>query len=136
MLSKQEVFDKVARHLILQNAQSVKKYSDGDGVMSPPACAYRGEGGLKCAAGCLIPDELYSRDMEGTMFSLIWESDNRLQELFNFSTSVLVTDLQILHDHPSGPSFWPDRLRNLAIKHKLDSKVVDDALKDRNANVQ
>lgn len=137
MLSKQEVFDKVARHLILQNARSVKKYSDRGGVMSPPACAYRGEGGLKCAAGCVIPDEVYYPEMEGTLFSYIYATEESLQELFDFRTSVLVGRLQIMHDDAvCGPEYWPDRLKNLANEYKLNPQIVDDALKDRNANVQ
>ena len=58
-MTYQEIFDKVATHLLTQNARSW--------APSFPyrACAYRGIGGLKCAIGCLIPDERYSVELEG-----------------------------------------------------------------------
>lgn len=31
----------------------------------PPICAYRGENGTKCVAGCFLPDECYSPALEG-----------------------------------------------------------------------
>lgn len=43
--------EKIVQHLTQQKAQS--KVPGGD------YCAYRGVGGLMCAVGCLIPDELY-----------------------------------------------------------------------------
>jgi hypothetical protein len=44
----QEVFDQVATHLLTQRQRSTTKGN----------CAYRGDDGLKCAAGCLLgPDD-------------------------------------------------------------------------------
>lgn len=57
MLSKQEIFDKVAKHLLMQ----MKTSKDGWGH-----CCYRSPHGLKCAIGALIPDELYNENMEGS----------------------------------------------------------------------
>ena len=51
----QAVYDKVKAHLIKQNAKS----ENIDGT-----CMYRGDRGLQCGIGCLIPDELYSFDLE------------------------------------------------------------------------
>lgn len=56
-MNKREVFDKVKTHLLSQMLRSV----DTAGRM----CAYRGAGGLKCAVGCLIPDDLYTPKIEG-----------------------------------------------------------------------
>jgi len=56
-MTAQELFDIVFKHLMSQNARSMM----GNGI----TCAYRGEGGLKCAIGILIPDEDYRKDMEG-----------------------------------------------------------------------
>jgi hypothetical protein len=53
-MTLQETFDKVCVHLLTQLQKSV--FLDSNGSM---ACAYRGPNGLKCAVGCLIPDELY-----------------------------------------------------------------------------
>jgi hypothetical protein len=53
-MNRQETFDKVVKHLLLQNKQSV----------SIRGCLYRGPDGLKCAVGCLIQDEVYTSDLE------------------------------------------------------------------------
>ena len=45
-LTRQAAFNKVARHLLRQNAKSTNK--DGE-------CLYRGPNGLRCAVGALIP---------------------------------------------------------------------------------
>jgi len=52
MATLQETFDKVARHLLTQQAKA--EQPDGN-------CAYRGEHGRKCAVGCLISDEEYEQ---------------------------------------------------------------------------
>ena len=53
-MNQQEVFVKVANHLMAQ-----KKTSTRSGW-----CAYRGYDGLMCAVGCLIKDEHYSIELE------------------------------------------------------------------------
>jgi hypothetical protein len=58
-MEAQEIFDTVAKHLFTQGRQALKQGSES-------SCAYRGEGGTKCAVGVLIPDQLYLKSMEGT----------------------------------------------------------------------
>jgi hypothetical protein len=131
MLTQQEVFNKVARHLILQNKQSTGIYKDIDGG-GKFGCMYRGDNGLMCAAGCVIPDELYSPDIENTCFSALCYSDARYQELFNNESVRLVTDLQIIHDGKFCTSDeWPARLEELALEYKLDGRVIEETLKER-----
>lgn len=50
-MEAQEIFDTVVAHLRTQKVQALR--ADGGG------CAYRGEGGTKCAIGCLVTDEEY-----------------------------------------------------------------------------
>lgn len=50
----EEVFEQVARHMLTQCERSA----------SSGGCAYRGDGGLMCAAGCLISDDEYSPEFE------------------------------------------------------------------------
>lgn len=57
---KQATFDIVVLNLRRQGVPSVEKSCRGN-------CAYRGEGGNKCAAGWLIPDDAYTVDMEGQL---------------------------------------------------------------------
>ena len=60
-MNRQEVFDKIYLHLIEQGRKSVN--SDG-------RCQYRYPDGDKCAIGCLIPDELYTPELEGNGVSM------------------------------------------------------------------
>ena len=54
----QEIFDKVANHLITQNRKSIDDSGNYD-------CVYRAYNGDMCAVGCLITDSHYNPDMEG-----------------------------------------------------------------------
>jgi len=56
-MSLQEIFDFVNDAI---TKQGVPSYDDSLGD-----CAYRGPNGLKCAAGMLVDDEDYTREMEG-----------------------------------------------------------------------
>lgn len=49
-----EISEKIRDHLTKQKAVS----------RMPTGCAYRGDGGVKCAVGCLIDDDNYSSDLE------------------------------------------------------------------------
>jgi hypothetical protein len=51
----QKTFDTIVDHLYKQGCASVN--DDGH-------CLYRGPNGTKCAIGCLIPDDIYTRGME------------------------------------------------------------------------
>lgn len=55
-MTNQEVYTKVRTHLLKQGRKSL-------GVFG--GCTYRGNGGCKCAIGCLIPDTNYKYDLEG-----------------------------------------------------------------------
>lgn len=57
-MNHQQIFDKVAAHLLKQNVRSTSSERHG-------YCQYRGDGGMMCAAGCLIPDDLYKPELEG-----------------------------------------------------------------------
>lgn len=53
-LTKQQVFNKVVKHLFTQGYASVNKHNG--------KCMYRNTEGLSCAVVCLIPDEYYDDD--------------------------------------------------------------------------
>lgn len=68
-MTNQEAFDKVLTHLRKQGKAAVgENENSGD-----TECLYRSEQAdgtvLMCAAGCLLPDELYHRNMEGIAVS-------------------------------------------------------------------
>lgn len=55
MINLQSIFDKVAAHLMQQNAQAVNGES----------CRYLTDNGLRCAVGCLIDAAHYNPSFEG-----------------------------------------------------------------------
>ena len=83
----QEVFNIVSTHLLTQGQMSLN--TNGD-------CAYRGENGLMCAAGILIPDEAYRPGMETLRWSTLIDRkliENKFRDEIN--------DLQNIHDSGS-----------------------------------
>jgi hypothetical protein len=87
-MTAQEIFDTVVTHLRTQKAKSI----DGD------FCVYRSPTGLKCAVGCLIPDDVYHVDMEGECAStMIAARSNELGHLRDHQE--LLDRLQLVHDN-------------------------------------
>lgn len=118
--TKQQMFDAVARHLLTQN----QKCHDAEGVH----CAYRGPNGLKCAIGALIPDDVYTSEMEGfTASALRSKLDADLGDRLPWPKKLdgFAGLLQKVHDEGL-PEQWRDRLRSLATVHKLDTAVLDE----------
>lgn len=70
-MNKQEMFTKVWKGLEGQNWQQSLQEGSTD------RCRYRGPNGLKCAAGHLIPDEMYSPELEGEHILAVF-SDNAM----------------------------------------------------------
>lgn len=141
-MNNQEIFDRVARHLLTQNAKAIAP--DG-------ACSYRAPGGLMCAVGCLIPDSYYDPKLEHNSIGSLESSlasfkkdskyatsgQKRIGELWdNIRTSLgldeegvkLLSSLQAIHDNGGmgyEVSSWPARLRVCAKDYKLSTHVVD-----------
>lgn len=92
-MTLQETFDFVANHLLRQGCRSMLEEDLESGVMI--TCAYRGSEGRMCAVGCLIPDDLYTIDMEGSGVS----SKGYFSLLFRFDQVNLLSALQNKHDY-------------------------------------
>lgn len=114
-MNKQQLFDKVATHLLTQMKQS----KDGQ------SCVYRSPNGNKCAVGCLITDEYYSRRLEGfnvnddAVKDAVIGSVGRLSEAsFN-----MLYHLQAVHDEYA-PEEWRAQLKILAKDWKVNQRVV------------
>lgn len=86
-MDAQEIFNKVATHLFTQGSPS----------LTLNGCAYRGDGGNKCAAGPLIPDKIYRSGMEGLNVEDLARDWKPLRELWGNNVD-LIQDLQFLHD--------------------------------------
>lgn len=121
-LTLQEIFDKVAKHLLTQNAQSI-----AEGI-----CRYRDPEGRKCAVGCLIPDACYLPSIEGrtiTEGQLSYAGPlRRVLERSGIPTDKttfsLLRSLQGVHDDHA-PADWPHRLKIVAEDHGLSFEADD-----------
>lgn len=58
-MTNQEIYTKVRRHLLKQNAKAMNTGKD-----KAPVCVYLADDGKKCAVGCLIPDTNYDANLE------------------------------------------------------------------------
>lgn len=120
-MEKQEIFDKVATHLATQGRQA---------ALNNEACVYRTSDGLKCAAGILIPDDVYQPSMEGKPIDIIIEGYEGLDNLR--SNHPIILSLQRAHDDgslwaPKGVenSALKDRLRSIAKIHMLNDTILN-----------
>jgi hypothetical protein len=129
-MDKQAIYSKVRNHLLTQNEKSEELGS----------CLYRStneEGKpLMCAIGCLIPDNLYTEQMEGHGIP----SESFIEDIFSEASPVsevqqwvkllrineesdweLLRDLQYIHDNYE-PDTWERSLDKLAKELDLDPK--------------
>lgn len=122
-MNKQEIFNKVASHLLTQKATSSVTTEFGD-----YSCMYRIKGTkLSCAVGCLIPDELYSEEQEGNTVSSLIACYPKIAEHLDVQTAAdidFLDSLQMLHDR-NKPEIWPEILTALAVQYELDCSVLD-----------
>jgi hypothetical protein len=128
----QETFDTVVKHLFTQRKAAKHEYSDGDSV-----CSYRTHDGLKCAVGCLIPDEMYREMYEGNTASYLFDRDEDLYKLFDVPSFVdtigtepkvvlgeFLNRLQRVHDSFE-PNLWYTQLECIARSYNFSTKVLD-----------
>ncbi len=114
MPTKQEIFTQVKDHLLKQGCKSQKMV---DGTL---ICAYRGDNGCKCAAGCLIPDDMYDPDFENISWNAngnIGFADMKFKLNLN-GYDYFIRELQGIHDSYD-PTRWEERLRVFAEDHML-----------------
>jgi hypothetical protein len=93
MLNDQDLFDKVVTHVIKQGRPGMQGHK----------CMYLTDDGLKCAAGCLIPDghpALYQNSRWSDL-------TQRYEDLGEIGNSFLIQELQFAHDAaaPSSTDF-------------------------------
>lgn len=101
-MNAQEIFNHVVKHLRKQGKKSFLSGSAG-------VCAYRGDGGLQCAVGCLINDDEYDRNIE----SLPASKAIRLLKIYRlYSFERLLTELQNVHDY-TPVSDWENTLKRV-----------------------
>lgn len=84
-------------------------------------CRYRLEAGetvLKCAAGCLIPDDLYNEKFEGKTWVTLCEDGFVSNE-----HSSLIDALQKVHDQ-ADPKEWETHFERVAREFNLKYKLI------------
>ena len=110
---EQEIFDKVVKHLRAQN----KKAYDEIGRV----CVYLAADGLKCAAGCLIPDGHPAAQIRHA-WPMIPGDQFTPPYLVEIADQIghhqLVRNLQRIHDDLE-PNDWEDALDSLARCYEL-----------------
>ncbi len=124
-MDKQEIFNKVATHMAEQGCRSTLS----DPEQPTASCAYRGDGGTKCAIGCLIPDNLYTKKLEGVVVT-----DDRVQSILieagvlnsfkDLSLTCLLKYLQDIHDN-SFVNEWERDFKELAEHYFLEMPALD-----------
>lgn len=109
-MNKQEIFNKVAQHLLSQNQKAMKD----------DKCCYRNDDGLTCAVGCLIPESRYSEEIEGKVANELQDSYFRgIFDVSNIEIWNLLDDLQIVHDNVYVQN-WKTALRQVAEGYNLE----------------
>lgn len=96
-MTTQETFDTVFRHLVKQGRRSMTTQASYGENRDTERCSYRGKGGTSCAIGCLIPDELYSPDIEGKSFNIFISLSDRDAHLKGVTAPITEYLLQV---HP------------------------------------
>lgn len=92
-MTNQEIFNAVVKGIYKQGKPSVS---------NDFACRYRSEDGCKCAAGLLIPDEVYTPEMEGKTSHYLRSKLASGQSLpWTVEQDPLVRALQRAHDEPA-----------------------------------
>lgn len=119
-MKTQAIFDKVATHLLTQKETAMVNIT----------CAYRVPGSkMKCAAGCLIPDELYQASFEGDVITDLLERIKPIK-VFGFrlypGQLMMIRSLQCIHDTAT-PGEWKNKLKELAAKKGLQFNPPKDA---------
>ena len=117
LMTTQEIFEKSANHLLKQNAVSMTK-TDYDSKLT---CAYRGDNGLMCAVGCLIPNEEYLPELEGESASCVAAYTPSLRG----ANTAFLNELQIIHDK-TDTSEWRARLLQLGRGYKLKTEFLEE----------
>jgi hypothetical protein len=122
-MTNQEIFDKVATHLLTQKKKSEIMRQAEYGIPKP-ACAYRAADGSTCAIGCLIPDDIFQPGMEGLRVQTLMVYYESIRDLFANNDASLLGTLQVLHDNYP-VSTWKSELAATARMYKLDDKVLE-----------
>ena len=118
-----DAFHIMARHLLNQGRRAKSLAPSPEN-----SCLYRAPGGLKCAVGALIPDEVYNPNMEGTTASGLYEKYPDVYECLvledkcDHDAEGFYNNMQAIHD--STPEYhWAEKLLRMRANLKRGLEV-------------
>ena len=110
-MTKQEIFDKVITHLRKQNKKATNIFG---------GCEYKNVNGLRCAVGCLIPDDMYDKKMElSSTVDGLFRDFLEIQKLLGKRNKDFLTRIQVIYDSCRIEN-WEERWENLAKVYNLE----------------
>lgn len=126
-MNAQETFDIGAKHLLTQMKKSL-----ADSRRGGTLCAYRGNNGLKCAAGIFIPDSKYNFGMEGKNWNKICTMHSEAADWGDYR---MIVRLQNLHDLYSVEA-WTENLIIIGKHLGVDTSAIETFINQKdNENV-
>jgi len=118
-MTRQEIFNIAYRGLKSQGFKGSEVRGLDPLVPQNITCAYRGDGGRKCAIGFLIPDERYSPNIEGK--GVIELVDNVYPDLIpTDGEEAFLRRLQECHDTAFSVEAMEYNLKEFARKENLE----------------
>lgn len=111
-----DIIDLVETKLLEQGTRSIKDGSQNFYTGAPGSCALRGANGMKCAIGWLVPDHVYTSDLETVedpVLELI-ETGN-YEKCFGeqfYEKTEMLQELQYVHDYIA-PVHWAEEFKRI-----------------------
>jgi hypothetical protein len=84
-------------------------------------CLYRAPNGGRCAIGCLIPNELYNPEMEGSAITALYGFNDTIDALFKDADIDFLMRAQDAHDESHDIPTFLAKLDAVARKHHLET---------------
>lgn len=128
-MTLQDIFNKVATHLIEQGKPAATELG---------ICKYRTNTGLRCAAGCLIPDELYDNKIENHSVrytetaAILYEAgvyDEDERDTQCGARVDLLAQLQRIHDNAADKDLSLDEIKRIWV-HKLNEAAREHGIEN------
>lgn len=109
-MTRQQMFNTAYHGLAAQGFERSMRYNDG------ATCAYRGEGGKRCALGYLIPDAIYDPawDSPDGALSAYGLAEKNINSAVCLKNQMFLLELQNAHDGSSSPQGMRLRLASVA----------------------
>jgi hypothetical protein len=112
--NNQDAYDKVLKAIRNQ------KYVQSQNPLTE-TCVYRGPNSVRCAAGHLLPNSLYHKEMEGKSISSLIMDFRSIEEYFSNVSDSLLFELQTAHDSylMSGKQQWELQMKKISGYYNL-----------------